>query len=166
MTPEEHLTAFLQKLGFDQDPECQNTANRVTEFLKSWSPHQEPPRIELCQWQGTSPVLLKDLRFYSLCAHHLLPFFGQVDIIHQPAGKIAGLGAFPKILKHFSQRPQIQERLCEQVAEFLYSKLGGAVLVRIKARHMCMELRGSENGALVETWVQKGEASGLRDLLR
>ena len=167
MNPTPQLAAFLTSLGYDQDPECQHTAQKVTRFLQSWSPHTPAPSLEICDYQGNAPILLRDLRFYSLCAHHLLPFFGHADILHLPSGKIAGLGAFAHTLKHFCQRPQIQERLTEQVASHLHDALGGAILVRLKGRHLCMEMRGAENSPLVETIAVRGcEASELLGWLR
>ena len=167
MTPEEHLSAFLQSLGFQNDPECKDTAQRVTQMFQSWSLDQAVPTVDVCDYRGTSPILLRDFRMYSLCAHHLLPFLGTADIVHRPEGRIAGFGSFAKILRHFSQRPQIQERLGDQVAASLQEALGGAILVRLRARHMCMEMRGAENGALVETLAARGpHAMDLLGLLR
>jgi len=167
MTPEQHLSAFLEGIGYSSDPECRNTAQRVTRMLQGWSPHTPAPAIDCCEWRGTSPVILRDLRFYGLCAHHLLPFPGHADVVHRPEGKLAGFGSIAAALKHFSQRPQIQERLCEQLAAHLHEQLGGAVLVRLRARHMCMEMRGAENGANVETFAHRGShAAALQEFLR
>lgn len=167
MTPEEHLSAFLQSLGFQADPECKDTARRVTEMLQAWSPGRPAPNVAPCEYRGTSPIILRDFRVHSLCAHHLLPFHGTADIVHRPEGRIAGFGSFPTVLRHFAQRPQIQERLTDQVAGFLHEALGGAVLVRVRARHMCLEMRGAENGAMVETIASRGpHAMDLMGLLR
>lgn len=167
MTPEQQLAGFLAALGYDQDPECRDTARRVTELLRSWAPQGSPPAMEACDYHGMSPIILRNLRFHSLCAHHLLPFFGSCDVVHRPEGRIAGLGYFPKVLAHFSHRTQIQERLCEQIAVHLHEGLGGSILVRLRARHMCMEMRGAENGAEVETLYSKGpHARDLLDYLR
>jgi len=167
MTPEEHLSVFLQSLGFSADPECKDTARRVAEMLGAWRPGGEAPAVDVCEYRGTSPIILRDFRVYSLCAHHLLPFLGTADIVHRPEGRIAGFGSFAKVLRHCAQRPQIQERLTDQVAGTLHEALGGAVLVRLRARHMCMEMRGAENGATVETIATRGpHGAELLGLLR
>ncbi len=167
MSPEQKMAEVLTTLGYGQDPECRETARRVTELLRSWAPAGSPPVVEACEYRGMSPIVLRDLRFYSLCAHHLLPFFGTCDVVHRPDGTIAGLGYFPKALQHFSHRPQIQERLCEQLGLHLHESLGGSLLVRIRARHMCMEMRGTGNGAEVETFFARGPHNKeLLDYLR
>lgn len=164
MTPEQHLAAFLQGIGYSADPECADTARRVAAMLQGWSPAAPAPDIPCCAWRGTTPILLREVRFYSLCAHHLLPFFGHADIAHLPDGRVAGLSHLSGALRHLSRRPQIQERLTEQLADHLHQQLGGAILVRLRARHLCMEMRGDEVGATVETCAHRGDPAALTAL--
>ncbi|HOW27293.1 MAG TPA: GTP cyclohydrolase I FolE [Elusimicrobiota bacterium] len=91
-------------------------------------------------------VLVKDISFYSLCEHHLLPFFGVCHVAYIPNGKVIGLSKIPKLVKAFSQRLQVQERLTLQLAEVINTKvkpLGVAVVM--EARHLCMEMRGAQS---------------------
>jgi len=90
-------------------------------------------------------VLVKDIPFYSLCEHHLLPFFGQVHVGYLPKGKVIGLSKVPRLVEVFSHRLQIQEQLTNQVAEALNTALAPrGVGVVVQARHLCMEMRGVE----------------------
>jgi GTP cyclohydrolase IA len=90
-------------------------------------------------------VVVKDIAFYSLCEHHMLPFFGQVHVGYLPKGKVVGLSKIPRLVEVFSHRLQIQEQLTREVAEALNGALAPkGVGVVIEARHLCMEMRGVE----------------------
>lgn len=91
-------------------------------------------------------VLVKDISFYSLCEHHLLPFFGRATVAYIPEKRVVGLSKIPKIVKVFARRLQVQERMTQQIAETLEEKLKPkGVGVIIRARHMCMEMRGAQS---------------------
>ncbi|OLB94011.1 MAG: GTP cyclohydrolase I FolE [Chloroflexi bacterium] len=90
-------------------------------------------------------VVVKDINFYSLCEHHMLPFFGQVHVGYLPKGRVVGLSKIPRLVEVFSHRLQIQEQLTKQVAEALNEALAPrGVGVVVEARHLCMEMRGVE----------------------
>ena len=91
-------------------------------------------------------VVVKDIRFYSLCEHHLLPFFGTASVAYIPNGKIIGLSKIPKLVDVFARRLQVQERMTQQIADMLQEKLSPVgVAVVIQARHLCMEMRGAKS---------------------
>jgi len=90
-------------------------------------------------------VVVKDIAFYSLCEHHMLPFFGSVHVGYLPKGKVIGLSKIPRLVEVFSHRLQIQEQLTREIAEALNGTLAPkGVGVVVEARHLCMEMRGVE----------------------
>jgi len=91
-------------------------------------------------------VLVKDITFYSLCEHHLLPFFGKAHVAYLPNKHIIGLSKIPKLVDVFARRLQVQERMTRQIAQTLEQKLKPlGVAVVLEARHLCMEMRGAES---------------------
>ena len=97
-------------------------------------------------------VIVKEIDFFSMCEHHMLPFFGRAHVAYIPKGKIVGLSKIPRIVEVFSRRLQVQERLTQQIAQTLFDALNPqGVGVVMEARHMCMMMRGVEKQNSVAT---------------
>ena len=106
-------------------------------------------------------VVVRDIPLYSMCEHHLLPFVGKAHIAYIPAdGRIIGLSKLARIVNVYAKRPQVQERLTTQIADFLYDELGAkSVAVIIEAEHLCMTMRGAKAaGAVTQTSALRGTA--------
>jgi GTP cyclohydrolase IA len=103
-------------------------------------------------------VLVKDVPFFSMCEHHLLPFHGQVHAAYIPCGKVVGLSKIARVIEAFARRPQVQERMTSQIADLLMDELqaqGAGVVV--EASHTCMTMRGVQKpGAFMITSVMRG----------
>ncbi|MEA2564751.1 MAG: cyclohydrolase [Acidobacteriota bacterium] len=159
-----HVRGILTALGLDlKDPNLAETDRRVAkmyaEMFHGLKEGSEPKVTTFPNEENYSHMVMeKDIPFYSICAHHLVPFYGHAHIAYIPNERILGLSKFARILEFYAKRPQLQERLTEQVVTFLVEKLQpqGAMVV-IEARHLCVEMRGVKKpGALTVTSALRG----------
>jgi GTP cyclohydrolase IA len=148
---EELLREMIIRLGEDPEREgLQRTPNRVHkayEYLTRG--YKEDPEALLKKALFTvsydEMVIVKDVEMFSLCEHHMLPFFGKVHVAYIPNGKVIGLSKIPRLIEIFSRRLQIQERLTTQIAETIQRTIEPqGVGVVVEARHLCMMMRGVE----------------------
>ena len=155
----ERYTDILSLLGEDPSREgLQKTPIRVARaWLELTRGYYEDPiailRSALFKETYHNMVVVRDIEFYSLCEHHLLPFFGQVHIAYIPNGEITGLSKLARIVNTFSHRLQVQERMTEQIAHCIQEALNPqGVMVVAEARHLCMQMRGvGKQGAYTTT---------------
>ena len=141
----------LELLGENPDRDgLERTPNRVAKAFESltrgyWQDPKQVLNDALFDVQSDEMVIVKDIDFYSLCEHHLLPFFGRCHIAYLPSAKVVGLSKLPRLVEVYARRLQVQERMTTDIArtiEELIAPLGVAVV--IEAQHLCMAMRGVE----------------------
>jgi GTP cyclohydrolase I len=151
----DELSSLVARLlaGLGEDPDREglvDTPERVARSLRHLTEGYELDATDaigdaLFEQEYDEMVLVKDIQFYSLCEHHLLPFFGVAHVAYQPNGRVVGLSKIPRVVDVYAHRLQLQERMTRQIAEGLerVTRPHGAAVV-IEARHLCMEMRGVE----------------------
>ena len=163
-----HFRKIIDLLGLDlRDPNLAETPQRVAKmYLELFAGLSEgaEPRVTFFpnDERYTAMVMEKDIPFYSLCSHHFVPFYGHAHVAYIPNDSIVGLSKMARILEFYARRPQLQERLTEQVASYMAEKLNPqGVMVVIEARHLCVEMRGVKKpGALTVTSAIRGIFNG------
>jgi GTP cyclohydrolase I len=149
---------ILAEIGEDPDrPGLVGTPERVhrmyTELTAGY--HVDPDRLingAIFEVAYSEMVVVKDIPFYSLCEHHLLPFFGKAAVAYIPRGRVLGLSKIPRIVETYARRLQVQERLTQQVADFLMDRLQPqGVGVVLEASHLCASMRGIRKPGTVMT---------------
>ncbi|MDR1616633.1 MAG: GTP cyclohydrolase I FolE [Syntrophomonadaceae bacterium] len=158
------VTMILEAIGEDISREgIKKTPQRVADMLEEvfhglhTAPHEEL-EVSFTEFHDEL-VLLKDITLFSICEHHLLPFYGQAHVAYIPRdGKVVGISKLVKVVNAFAQRPQLQERLTSQIADCINAALAPhGVAVVIKAEHMCMTMRGvNKPGTQVVTSAVRG----------
>ncbi|MGH9326678.1 MAG: GTP cyclohydrolase I FolE [Terriglobia bacterium] len=155
VTPADPLEEFYEEIlrGLGEDPAREGlvrTPHRVAKSLRYLTSgyHQDVDKIlngALFDVAYDEMVIVKDIEIFSLCEHHLLPFFGRCHVAYIPDKKVIGLSKIPRLVDVFARRLQVQERLTRQIAESLMEKIHPqGVAVVIEARHLCMIMRGVE----------------------
>lgn len=171
---QEGIEQFLKALSVDIEAlELEKTPSRVVDLYEDLFSGIGVDTKEL--WGEVFPtdytglVAVTNIPFYSICEHHLMPFFGTVDIIYEPHhGCVAGLSKFNDVIAVLSRKPQLQERLTQEIADSIMSDLSAeGVFVRLKATQLCMLIKGNlPHGSQVITMESRGvlnEAGALRD---
>lgn len=163
----DHIREMLEALGEDPNrPGLQRTPERVEKSLR-WLTQGYQQTLEGVIGQAVfeepheSMIMVRDIELYSMCEHHMLPFFGRAHVAYIPNGKIIGLSKLPRIVDMFARRLQLQERLTDQVADAIMEVLEPrGVGVVIEASHLCMMMRG------VEKQNSKTVTSAVRGVFR
>ena len=146
-----HYKEVLKLLGEDTEREgLVKTPMRVAKAMQVLTRgyYQDAHKVltdALFEEKYDQMVIVKDIDFFSLCEHHMLPFYGKVHVAYIPNGKITGLSKIARVVDIFSHRLQVQERLTQQIKDCIQETLNPqGVMVVIEAKHMCMQMRGVE----------------------
>jgi GTP cyclohydrolase IA len=150
---EEAVRRILLEIG--EDPEREGLLRTPERMHKMWLElscgyRVDPDRLingAVFDVGYSEMVVIKGIPFYSLCEHHMLPFFGSVSVGYLPRGRVIGLSKIPRIVEMYARRLQVQERLTQQIADFLQQRLNPyGVGVVIEAEHLCLAMRGVQKG--------------------
>lgn len=172
---ERAVEGLIRALGLDTaaEPELLATPARVADLYREVLEGLDPsgiPELATFPHDGQGDlVLVRDLPFHSLCVHHFVPFFGRALIAYLPGQKLFGISAAARLLDTYARRPQLQERMGQQIADHIEKLVQPrGVAVVLEARHLCMEMRGIRRYGVVETRTVRGELAGPRwaDALR
>ena len=106
--------------------------------------------------EDSDTVVARDIQFYSMCEHHMLPFFGKIHIAYSPNGRVFGISKLIRLVEKYSKRLQIQERLTKNIADELFSQGVKGVVVVADAEHLCMRMRGVRNDATLTSSAYRG----------
>ena len=149
---------ILQEIGEDPDREgLRGTPDRVHRMYAELTAgyHVDPERLvngAIFDIDHSEMVVVREIPFHSLCEHHLLPFFGTAAVAYIPEGRVIGLSKIPRIVEMYARRLQIQERLTQQIADFLMERLAPkGVAVVLEASHLCAVMRGVRKPGTIMT---------------
>lgn len=160
---EQAMKMFLEAIGEDPNREGlletpKRVANMYEELTSGYSMDAKEPLSKVFKVEHSDLVLVKDINFYSLCEHHLLPFMGKVHIAYIPNDKIVGISKLARTVEIFARRLQLQEQLTGQIADSIYENLlPKGVFVVVSAEHTCMTMRGIKKiGSKTVSYSSKG----------
>ncbi len=154
----QYVKTLHEELGWFNDEELQNTPKRITNFYKEWIGNHSF-EFKTFDIDGTkNMIVLKDISFHSMCAHHMLPFFGKAHIAYLPkdseeGGRISGVSKLARAVVKFASKPTEQERLSTEIVEYVRKELDAQfVMIVLEAQHLCMIMRGvKQPGSLMVT---------------
>ncbi|MFI0491236.1 GTP cyclohydrolase I FolE [Flavobacterium sp.] len=154
----ENYSAIIESLGEDINREgLEKTPERIAKAMQFLTHGYGLDPLEILKSalfteDHTQMIVVKDIEVYSMCEHHMLPFFGKAHVAYIPNGKIVGLSKIPRIVDAFARRMQVQERLTDQIKDCIQEALNPlGVAVVIEAQHMCMQMRGIQKQNSVTT---------------
>jgi GTP cyclohydrolase IA len=160
---EEHIRAILELIGEDANREgLLDTPKRVAkmygEVFEGVGVDPETALTTTFEENYEGMVVVKDITYYTFCEHHLIPFFGKAHIGYIPNGRVIGLSKFARLVELVSKRPQVQERMTQQMADAIMNVLKPeGVIVSVEGQHLCMCARGVKKpGSSTVTTIKKG----------
>ena len=159
---EERIKKLVRELIIEigEDPTREGltkTPERVADTYKEiFSGYDSNSELSVQFSEDSEVVVVRDIQFYSMCEHHILPFFGKIQLAYSPNGRVFGISKLVRLVEKYSRRLQIQERMTKNIADELYSQGVKGVAVITEAEHLCMKMRGVKNNASVSSAAFRG----------
>ena len=152
------IREIIIEIGEDPTREgLRDTPRRISDMYKEiFSGYDSSSELEVQFSEDSDVVVVRDIQFYSMCEHHMLPFYGKVHIAYSPNGRVFGISKLVRVVEKYSKRLQIQERLAKNIADELHSRGVRGVAVFTDAEHLCMKMRGVRNHAKVTSAAYRG----------
>ena len=152
------IRELIIEVGEDPTREgLRDTPERIANMYKEiFGGYDSDSELTIQFSEDSDVVIARDIQFYSMCEHHMLPFFGKIHIAYSPNGKVFGISKLVRLVEKYSKRLQIQERLTKNIADELYSQGVKGVVVFADAEHLCMKMRGVRNNAMLSTSAFRG----------
>ncbi|MGY5140424.1 MAG: GTP cyclohydrolase I FolE [Candidatus Nitrosopumilus sp. Bin_571-38] len=165
---------LIIELGEDPTREgLRETPERIANMYKEiFGGYDSDSELSVQFSEDSDVVIARDIQFYSMCEHHMLPFYGRVHIAYSPNGRVFGISKLVRLVEKYSKRLQIQERLTKNIADELHSQGVKGVVVLVDAEHLCMKMRGVKNDATLSSsafrgiYENKEEKLGIMSLIR
>jgi len=149
---------LIIEIGEDPTREgLRETPERIANMYKEiFGGYDSDSELSVQFSEDSDVVIARDIQFYSMCEHHMLPFFGKIHIAYSPNGKVFGISKLVRLVEKYSKRLQIQERLTKNIADELYSQGVKGVVVFADAEHLCMKMRGVKSNATLSSSAFRG----------
>src|SRR5215211_1729775 len=149
---------LLIELGENPDREgLAGTPSRIADMYEEiFGGYRMNAGLDISFSEETDAIIAKDIQFYSMCEHHMLPFFGKIHVAYVPSGKVFGVSKLVRLVEKYSRRLQIQERLTKQIADELLRMGVKGALVIAEGEHLCMKMRGVRNNSSITTIAHRG----------
>ena len=149
---------LIIELGEDPTREgLKGTPERIANMYKEiFGGYDSDSELSVQFSEDSDVVIARDIQFYSMCEHHMLPFFGKIHIAYSPNGRVFGVSKLVRLVEKYSKRLQIQERITKNIADELYSQGVKGVAVVAEAEHLCMKMRGVKNDARMTSNAFRG----------
>jgi len=149
---------LIIELGEDPTREgLRKTPDRIAEMYKEiFGGYDSDSELSIQFSEDSDVVIAKDIQFYSMCEHHILPFFGKIHIAYSPDGRVFGISKLIRLVEKYSRRLQIQERLTKNIADEIHSQGVKGVIVLTEAEHLCMKMRGVKNDSKITSIAYRG----------
>mgnify|MGYP001380695779 CR=1 FL=1 len=165
---------LIIEIGEDPTREgLKDTPRRIADaYTEIFSGYDSDSELSVQFSEDSEMVVAKNIQFYSMCEHHMLPFYGKIHIAYSPNGRVFGISKLVRLVEKYSKRLQIQERVTKNIADELYSQGVKGVAVFADAEHLCMKMRGVRNDATLSSsafrgiYENKEEKEGILALIR